>query len=180
VSQSGRITLEQLEKSHRRWLSELFEREHKRIEGKSSDPEDAKHPDLPDIYADFGYKPTRGERVADHVAKFGGSWVFIIIFSAFLVLWMVANAILLRNHGWDPYPFILLNLCLSCLAAVQAPIIMMSQNRQEQRDHLRSEYDFQINLRAEIELRSLHQKVDRLLAHQWTRLEQIRSSLERK
>lgn len=167
------IALADLEKLHRKWLHELFEHEHKKIEGESTDPEDAKHPDLPDIGADFGYTPTTGERIADHVAKFGGSWRFIFIFAGFLILWMATNLIVYHNHGWDPYPFILLNLCLSCLAAIQAPVIMMSQNRQEQRDHLRSEYDFQINLRAEIALRSLHQKVDRILAHQWERLDEI-------
>jgi len=173
AASAGQVTVGEFEHLHKHWLHEMFEKEHKRIEGESSDPEDAKHPDLPDIGADFGYKATTGERIADEVARFGGSWKFIIIFSIILFVWMFLNAVILAKHAFDPFPFILLNLCLSTLATLQAPVIMMSQNRQEQRDHLRSEYDFQTNLRAEISLRSLHNKYDRMLSHQWERLEQL-------
>jgi uncharacterized membrane protein len=172
--QEGLISLEDLEKASRRYVKQIFKREHEKIEGKSTDPKDALHPDLPDIGADFGYQATRGERVADSVAKFGGSWIFIGVFALFLLIWMGMNVFWMRNQGWDPYPFILLNLCLSCIAALQAPVIMMSQNRQEQRERLRGEHDFRVNLRSAIEIRNLNEKVDRLLAHQWERLEELR------
>jgi uncharacterized membrane protein len=114
-----------------------------------------------------------GERLADRIAAFGGSWVFLICFGFFLALWIVMNSIVLLVHPPDPYPFILLNLILSCLAAIQAPIIMMSQNRQEAKDRLRSQHDYQVNLKAELEIRHLHEKIDHLLSHQWDRLAQI-------
>ena len=111
---------------------------------------------------------TFGERVSDGIAGFGGSWRFIISFGIFIVLWIAANIILWRSSDApDPYPFILLNLILSCLAALQAPVIMMSQNRQEARDRIRAEKDYQVNLKAELEIRHLHEKLDHLL-HQHT------------
>ena len=113
---------------------------------------------------------TRGERVADRVASFGGSWTFILSFFSVLVGWIVLNAFLIARRPFDPYPFILLNLVLSCLAAIQAPIIMMSQNRREMKDRIRSEHDYQVNLKAELEVRLLHEKVDHLILHQWQRL----------
>lgn len=116
---------------------------------------------------------TWGQRIADRVAAFGGSWTFIIIFFIILVLWMGVNSLFLFSRPFDPYPYILLNLVLSCLAAIQAPIIMMSQNRQEARDRLRSEQDYQVNLKAELEIRSLHEKVDLLLKHQWKKLLEV-------
>ncbi len=103
---------------------------------------------------------TFGERTADKIAEFGGSWTFIISFGIFIAVWIGANVWLLLNKGFDPYPFILLNLILSCLAALQAPVIMMSQNRQEQKDRERAKSDYQINLRAELEIRLLHEKLD--------------------
>src|SRR5262245_2715004 len=114
---------------------------------------------------------TFGERVADQVAQFGGSWTFIGSFLLFMILWMILNHQLKRP--FDPYPFILLNLCLSCLAALQAPIIMMSQNRQEAKDRLRSENEYLVNLKAELEIRHLNLKLDRLLSLQWQRLLEI-------
>ncbi|HEY2944947.1 MAG TPA: DUF1003 domain-containing protein [Vicinamibacteria bacterium] len=108
---------------------------------------------------------TFGERVADGVARFGGSWAFIFAFGSVLLAWVVINTILIRNVGkepFDPYPFILLNLFLSMLAAIQAPVIMMSQNRQDARDRIRSELDYQVNLKAELEIMQLHEKFDRL------------------
>ena len=107
------------------------------------------------------------------MADFGGSWVFIGIFFAVLVVWMAFNVWATSRAVFDPYPFILLNLVLSCLAAIQAPIIMMSQNRQESKDRLRSENDFRVNLKAELEIRHLHEKVDHLLNRQWERLAEI-------
>jgi uncharacterized membrane protein len=114
-----------------------------------------------------------GERLSDKIAEFGGSWRFLIIFSCILFLWILINSIQLSARPFDPYPYILLNLVLSCLAAVQAPIIMMSQNRQEAKDRLRGTHDYQVNLKAELEIRHLHQKIDHLLSRQWERLVMI-------
>ena len=109
---------------------------------------------------------TFGQAVADNVAAFGGSWKFIILFFVFILLWIAVNALLLINKGFDPYPFILLNLILSCLAALQAPVIMMSQNRQEQKDRVRAKKDYMINLKSELEIRLLDEKIDHLIMHQ--------------
>lgn len=114
-----------------------------------------------------------GQRVADKVAAFGGSWTFIISFFIFLLLWIFTNVYFLTNKGFDPYPFILLNLILSCIAALQAPIIMMSQNRQEEKDRERAKKDFQINLKAEKEIRILQDKLDHILKHQHEEMLQI-------
>lgn len=111
---------------------------------------------------------TLGQRVADKVAEFGGSWAFILSFAVLLCIWILINSLL--HRPFDPYPFILLNLMLSCVAALQAPIIMMSQNRSEARDRLRAENDYRTNLLAELEIRQLHQKFDHLLQNQWQRL----------
>jgi uncharacterized membrane protein len=114
-----------------------------------------------------------GARISDRVAKFGGSWKFIITFFTILIIWIVINSIVLLSKVFDPYPFILLNLILSCIAAIQAPIIMMSQNRQEAKDRIRSENDYKVNLKSEIEIRTLHEKIDHLLLDQWSRMMQI-------
>lgn len=116
---------------------------------------------------------TLGQKVADKIADFGGSWSFIIAFFSFIVLWMLVNIVQLLANPFDPFPFILLNLILSCLAAIQAPIIMMSQNRQEQKDRLRSEHDYKINLKAELEIKLLHDKIDHLMMSQNKRLLEI-------
>lgn len=118
-------------------------------------------------------KRTPGEKAADLVAEFGGSWHFIGVFFAILVVWMGFNVWAASRTIFDPYPFILLNLVLSCLAAIQAPIIMMSQKRQEAKDRLRSENDYRVNLKAELEIRHLHEKVDHLITRQWERLVEI-------
>ena len=125
------------------------------------------------IETEFEQVWTFGERLADRIASFGGSWIFLIIFFTFVSAWIVMNSLVFFWRPADPYPFILLNLVLSCLAAIQAPVIMMSQNRQEAKDRLRSQHDYQINLKAELEIRHLHEKVDHLLSHQWERLTQI-------
>jgi uncharacterized membrane protein len=109
---------------------------------------------------------TKGQEISDKVARFGGSWRFIILFGIVLTLWIVFNVVAIGNYKFDPYPFILMNLILSTIAALQAPIIMMSQNRQEEKDRMRSENDYLINLKAEMEIRSLHQKIDLLLEEQ--------------
>lgn len=116
---------------------------------------------------------TFGERLADKIASFGGSWSFLICFAIFLAIWIIVNTVMMVSHPADPYPFILLNLILSCIAAIQAPVIMMSQNRQEAKDRLRSQNDYQINLKAELEIQHLHEKLDHLLMHQWDRLAEI-------
>src|SRR5216117_2351900 len=125
------------------------------------------------IEEQFERKLTFGERLSDHIASFGGSWRFISLFGAVLFGWIILNAIFLMDRGFDPYPFILLNLILSCLAAIQAPIIMMSQNRAESRDRLRAENDYKVNLKAELEIRHLHEKIDHLLRRQYNRLFEI-------
>jgi len=122
---------------------------------------------------EFEQVQTMGERVADRVATFGGSWRFIIIFLSVLLVWIAINSIVLLRRPFDPYPFILLNLVLSCVAAIQAPVIMMSQNRQEAKDRLRAEHDYQVNLKAELEIRHLQSKMDQLLSRQWQRLLEI-------
>ena len=109
---------------------------------------------------------TQGQKISDKVARFGGSWRFIILFGIILTLWIIFNVLAIDGYKFDPYPFILMNLILSCIAAIQAPVIMMSQNRQEEKDRMRSENDYLINLKAEMQIRSLNQKVDLLLEEQ--------------
>lgn len=121
--------------------------------------------DNPDDEDDLA-NATFGQRVADGVASFGGSWTFIIIFVTFLLGWIAVNILLLANKGWDPYPFILLNLILSCVAALQAPVIMMSQNRQGEKDRDKAQNDYMVNLKSELEIRMLHEKIDHLILHQ--------------
>jgi uncharacterized membrane protein len=116
---------------------------------------------------------TLGQKVADQIAKFGGSWTFIISFFSFILIWMLINIWILATQPFDPFPFILLNLILSCLAAIQAPIIMMSQNRTEEKDRNRSEHDYKVNLKAELEIRLLHDKIDHMIVHQNKRLLEI-------
>jgi len=120
-----------------------------------SDNPDDEDPDL-----------TIGQRVADKVASFGGSWTFILSFLSFLLLWIAANVFILSNKGFDPYPFILLNLILSCVAALQAPVIMMSQNRQGEKDREKAQNDYMVNLKSELEIRLLNEKIDHLILHQ--------------
>jgi len=121
---------------------------------------------------DFEEKRTLGQRLSDGLASFGGSWAFLTSFGVVLVIWMAINVVA-GTGAFDPYPFILLNLVLSCIAAIQAPIIMMSQKRQEQKDRLRSSNDYQVNLKAELEIRHLHEKIDHLITRQWQRLAEI-------
>jgi uncharacterized membrane protein len=116
---------------------------------------------------------TLGQRLSDGLASFGGSWTFLMSFGAFLVIWMAINIVIGEAKSFDPYPFILLNLVLSCIAAIQAPIIMMSQKRQDAKDRLRSHNDYQVNLKAELEIRHLHEKLDHLITKQWQRLAEI-------
>jgi uncharacterized membrane protein len=133
------------------------------------------------INNEFDEKLTFGQRLADKVASFGGSWTFIIIFISVLVAWIVLNSIILIRNGktFDPFPYILLNLFLSMIAAIQAPIIMMSQNRHAEKDRMDANHDYEVNLKSEFEILSLHEKIDELLASKWAEMvtmqqEQIR------
>lgn len=125
------------------------------------------------IDEEFAEQLTFGQKVSDKIASFGGSWKFIFLFMFVLIAWIGVNSYFLLSKPFDPFPFILLNLILSCIAAIQAPVIMMSQNRQEARDRKRAEADYKINLKSELELRQLHQKVDHLLTQQWERMVEI-------
>jgi uncharacterized membrane protein len=116
---------------------------------------------------------TLGDKISDKTALFGGSWKFIISFFTIIFCWIALNTFLVLQKSFDPYPYILLNLILSCVAAIQAPIIMMSQNRQEVKDRIRSENDYKVNLKSEIEIRTLHEKVDHLLLDQWSKMMKI-------
>lgn len=107
-----------------------------------------------------------GQKISDKVARFGGSWTFILIFTLILIVWIIYNSQVPSKDQFDPFPFILMNLVLSCIAALQAPIIMMSQNRQEEKDRMHAENDYLVNMKAELEIRSLHQKMDMLLEEQ--------------
>jgi uncharacterized membrane protein len=125
------------------------------------------------VEQDYEDRRTLGERLSDQLATFGGSWMFIVGFCVALAIWIAFNVATGDRNAFDPYPFILLNLILSCVAALQAPIIMMSQKRQEAKDRLRSLNDYQINLKAELEIRHLHEKMDHLISRQWQRLAEI-------
>ena len=128
-----------------------------------------------DTNLEFEKKLTFGQRLADKVAAFGGSWTFIIIFAAIMVSWVLLNTLILARHSasFDPYPYILLNLFLSMLAAVQAPVILMSQNRQGVKDRLDAAHDYEVNLKAELEILSLHEKIDELREMKWAELLRI-------
>ena len=127
------------------------------------------------IEDEFEEHRSLGERLSDSIASFGGSWSFLISFAVFLGIWMAINLFMGEKNAFDVYPFILLNLILSTIAAVQAPIIMMSQKRQEEKDRLRSNNEYQVNLKAELEIRHLHEKIDHLITRQWQRLAEIQT-----
>lgn len=175
-NEEGWICMDDLQLFQHRYVESLLEEEKGElteldkevIEGLRKHELLAANPEI-----DFEKKLTLGQRMADIIASFGGSWRFIIIFGVFIALWIAVNIVTLLVKPFDPYPFILLNLVLSTLAALQAPVIMMSQNRQEDRDRQRAIYDYKVNLKAELEIRQLHQKVDHLLSKQWERLVEI-------
>ncbi|MDK2824881.1 Uncharacterized membrane protein [Methanolobus vulcani] len=125
------------------------------------------------INLEFDRKLTFGERLSDRLADFAGSWFFICSFTLLTLFWIAINTFLLISKPFDPYPYILLNLMLSCLAAIQAPFILMSQNRQEAKDRLQAEYDYRVNLKSELEIRTLHEKMDHLLMYQFKRFMEI-------
>jgi uncharacterized membrane protein len=164
------------DKYRRKYVLQLVTEERGKIEKLEQEVVDSIHEsDLlsKNINTSYTEETSVGAKISDKVAKFGGSWKFIITFFAILILWIAINSVVLLTKTFDPYPFILLNLILSCIAAIQAPIIMMSQNRQEAKDRMRSENDYKVNLKAEIEIRTLHEKIDHLLLDQWSRMMQI-------
>jgi uncharacterized membrane protein len=170
------ISIEELNKFRRLYLTRLVEKEKSEIAVIDLDVMKAIRDNsiLSDnLQDDIEGDLTLGQRLADHIASFGGSWTFIIAFFSFLLLWIAVNIWVLTTKPFDPFPFILLNLILSCLAAIQAPIIMMSQNRQEQKDRKRAEHDYKINLKAELEIKLLSEKMDHLLVHQNKKLLEI-------
>ena len=172
----GFICRSDLDRFRSRYVSELLTRERGELTQLEQDVVKslADHETLAEnIEAEFAERRTFGERLSDQLASFGGSWTFITLFGVVLLVWMGFNLVAMGRSQFDPYPFILLNLVLSCLAAIQAPIIMMSQKRQEAKDRLRSENDYRVNLKAELEIRHLHEKIDHILTRQWERLAEI-------
>ncbi|MDO5509961.1 MAG: DUF1003 domain-containing protein [Weeksellaceae bacterium] len=176
LSRVDYITFSELNQYRRLYLTSLIAQEKGELERIDMDVMDAINSNSilsENIQDEIDTKLTVGERIADRVAAFGGSWTFIIAFFSFIMIWMAINLWFLVNKPFDPYPFILLNLLLSCLAAIQAPIIMMSQNRQDQKDRQRGEHDYKINLKAELEIKLLSEKMDHLLVHQNNKLLEI-------
>lgn len=170
------VSLEQVNLYRKKFLAQLITQESGELDSLEKEVVDAITNNKllsENIEPDFQENLTFGQRVADRIADFGGSWTFIIFFFSFILLWMAINIWMMTTRPFDPYPFILLNLILSCLAAIQAPIIMMSQNRQEQKDRIRNEHDYKVNLKAELEIKLLHEKIDHLLVHQNKRLIEI-------
>jgi uncharacterized membrane protein len=170
------ISIDELNKYRRFYLTYLIEQEKGELAQIDRDVMDAlKNNSIlsENIQEEVEVGLTTGQIVADKVASFGGSWTFIITFFLFILVWMLTNIWILASKSFDPYPFILLNLILSCLAAIQAPIIMMSQNRQEQKDRQRAEHDYKINLKAELEIKLLSEKIDHLIIHQNKKLLEI-------
>jgi uncharacterized membrane protein len=176
-SKESRISIDALNSFRKKYLSLLIEQEVGDVNQMERDVIESIAGNKllsENIEVDIDDTLSVGQRLADKIAEFGGSWTFIIVFFSFLLIWMAINIWWAWSYGkdnaFDPFPFILLNLILSCLSAIQAPIIMMSQNRQEQKDRLRSEHDYKVNLKAELEIRMLHEKIDHLLIHQNKRL----------
>ncbi len=170
------ISQAQLAKYRMQYVEDLLESEH----GEFTELERqvansiANHDTIAEnVEDDFEEERTFGQRVSDHLASFGGSWAFLIAFGVVLFVWIIINLAVGEKRAFDAYPFILLNLILSCLAAIQAPIIMMSQKRQEAKDRLRALNDYRVNLKAELEIRHLHEKLDHLISKQWQRLAEI-------
>jgi len=176
ITEEDYVSIKILNKYRRQFFANLISQEKGEMEKLDQDVVEAIRDNsiLSENIKENTSKPlTTGDRIADKVASFGGSWTFIISFFIFLLVWMFLNFWMLHNKGFDPYPFILLNLILSCLAAMQAPLIMMSQNRQEDKDRDRAEHDYKINLKAELEIKLLSEKIDHLLVHQNKKLLEI-------
>lgn len=170
------LSIEELNRYRRLYLTTLIEQEHGDMAKLDLDVMEAINGNSilsENIEPEMISQLTIGQRLSDRIASFGGSWTFILAYFAFIFIWLMINVWILVDTAFDPYPFILLNLILSCIAAIQAPIIMMSQNRQEQKDRIRSEHDYKINLKAELEIKLLSDKMDHLLAHQNRKLIEI-------
>lgn len=175
-SRNSYISVDELNKFRRLYLTNLVAEEHGELAAIDVDVLNAIRDNSilsENIEDEKQGKISLGDKLADHIATFGGSWTFIISFFSFLALWIIANVWFLNKAEFYPYPFILLNLILSCLAAIQAPIIMMSQNRQEQKDRSRAEHDYKINLKAELEIKLLSEKMDHILVQQNKKLLEI-------
>jgi uncharacterized membrane protein len=173
---SGFICIEDLNKLRGRYVEKILEEEKGQLTSFDKEVlESIINKDLlsKNVNQDFDEKLTLGERLSDNIAQFGGSWTFISLFGFFLIVWMIINVVVITVHPFDPYPFILLNLILSCIAAIQAPIIMMSQNRQEDKDRKRATHDYQVNLKAEIEIRQINDKIDHLMLQQGQKMLEI-------
>lgn len=173
---TGQVCLDDLQTSRRDALEQLLRDERgelNALERSVIESIESRHSIVENIESNYEEKVGFGDRLADRMAGFAGSWTFILGFTGMLAIWMAINVWLLRQEPFDPYPFILLNLLLSCVAALQAPLIMMSQRRVEAKDRMRSENDYQVNLKAEIEIRHLHEKIDHHLLKQWDRLAEI-------
>lgn len=176
LPRGARISREELGRYRMRYMEELLQQEH----GEFSEldrqvVESIAKQDTISENSEEEYEEHRSfpDRVSDTMAEFGGSWWFLISFGAVLLLWIGINLVAGTTNAFDPYPFILLNLLLSCIAAIQAPVIMMSQKRQEAKDRLRSFNDYRVNLKAELEVRHLHEKLDYLISRQWQRLAEM-------
>ena len=173
---NGFICIEDLNKLRGRYVEKILEEEKGELSSFDKEVlESIVNKDLlsKNVSQDFDEKLTFGERLSDKIAQFGGSWFFISLFGIFLIVWMIINIVVITVHPFDPYPFILLNLILSCIAAIQAPIIMMSQNRQEDKDRKRATHDYQVNLKAEIEIRQINDKIDHLIMQQGQKMLEI-------
>jgi len=176
LPENARISLGELARYQMLYVEELLQQEHgefSELDRQVAESIANQDTIAENIEDDFEEHRTFGERLSDHLASFGGSWGFLIAFAAVLAVWMGYNVIRGEAAAFDPYPFILLNLVLSTLAAVQAPVIMMSQKRQEEKDRQRSFNDYRVNLKAELEIRHLHEKIDYLISRQWQRLSEI-------
>jgi uncharacterized membrane protein len=175
-SSAGFICITDLNEFRAKYVQEVLERDKGEVSSLEAQvSRSLKEEELlsKNVNLEFEHKLTVGERLADAMARYAGSWGFIIGFAVVIIVWITLNSYALASRTFDHYPFILLNLCLSCLAAIQAPIIMMSQNRQEAKDRMRSEHDYVVNLKAELEIRHLQEKVDHLMMNQWQRLLEI-------
>ena len=176
LAQHSMISAVELDKYRMRYVEDMLLAEHGELTAldhevaKSIAEHDTIAENIEDVYDD---RRGLGDRLADNLAKFGGSWYFLTGFGVFLFCWMTLNVALYEKWIFDPYPFIFLNLMLSCLAAIQAPVILMSQRRAEAKDRLRAQSDYRVNLKAELEIRHLHEKLDYLVSKQWDRLMEI-------
>ncbi len=176
LAHTDMISAVELDKYRMRYVEDMLLAEHGELTAldrqvaKSIADHDTISENVEDVFDDTR---TLGDRLSDNLAKFGGSWHFLIGFGLFLAIWMLVNTVIYSKWAFDVYPFIFLNLLLSCIAAVQAPVILMSQRRAETKDRLRAQSDYRVNLKAELEIRHLHEKLDYLVSKQWERLMEI-------